>query len=109
MKEEMKMTEGRLVWKSPNKKWEIRIEKPRLKTDWNDGYSGVVQVSASDGWNIAYASINVDGKIHTGDYMTKWEYFVPKFVEQKAFSILRAEYKKKKLKTVGRSNLTIQY
>ena len=102
---------GKTLWRSPNKKWEIvdDTENNRLATDWNDSYSIVATVRASDGWNVAYASIEVDGRIHTGDYGTKWEYFVPKTVEAKAFSLLRALYKEKKQKAMGDNKLPIQY
>lgn len=102
---------GKSLWKSTNKKWEIVDESDgiRYKTDWDDGMSTVARVSVSDGWNIAYASIKVNGRIYTGDYDTNWGYFVPKTVESKAFSLLRTLYKQKKPKTVGKAQLPLQY
>ena len=102
---------AKTLWRSPNKKWEIvdDTENLRFKTDWNDKRSTVAMVSASDGWNVAYASIDVDGRLWTGDYDTKWEYWVPKTVEAKAFSILRNLYKEKKQKALGNAQLPLQY
>lgn len=102
---------GKTLWKSANKKWEIVDETDglRLKTDWNDSRSTVAEVSASDGWGIAYASIDVGGRLWTGDHDTNWEYFVPKTVQNKAFSLLRSIYKAKKKNAVGKNQLPLQY
>ena len=102
---------GKTLWKSKNGKWEIvdDTDNLRFKTDWNDKNSTVARVSASDGWRIAYASIKVDGRIWTGDFNTNWEYFVPKTVSEKAFSLLRAMYKAKKPVASGKGQLPIQY
>lgn len=102
---------GKTLWTSANKKWTIVDETDgiRNKPDWNDGSGYVAMVSASDGWNIAYASITVSGRIYTGDYNTNWEYFVPKTVEAKAFSLLRSLYKEKKQKEMGKSQIPLQY
>ena len=101
---------GKTLWRSPNKKWEIVDETDGLrhKTDWDDGFSTVAEVSASDGWGIAYASIDVNGRIWTGDHDTNWEYFVPKTVQERAFSKLRSIYKAKKSAT-GKAQLPFQY
>ena len=102
---------GKTLWRSANKKWEIvdDTDSLRFKTDWNDNFSTVARVSASDGWSVAYASIDVNGRLWTGDFNTNWEYFVPKTVEAKAFSLLRAMYKAKKQKETGKAQLPLQY
>ncbi len=100
---------GKTLWKSPNGKWEIQEDPLKSKTDWNEGRDIVARVYVSDGWNAAYASITVDGQIWTGDFMTNWEYFVPKTVESKAFSLLRAMYKERKQKEQGTNQLPLSY
>lgn len=100
---------GKILWKSPNKKWEIYEDSLKSKTNWDDGYDTVARVEVTDGWSVAYASIDVSGRIGTGDFMTNWEYFVPKTVESKSFSLLRAIYKAKKQKQQGNGQLPLQY
>lgn len=102
---------GKTLWKSPNGKWSIEDQTDQLfhKTDWEDDYSTVAMVSASDGWSIAYASIDVNGRIGTGDFNTNWEYFVPKTIQTKAFSLLRSMYKAKKQKEQGTNQLPLLY
>lgn len=98
-----------MKWKSANGKWTVEEDKLKREPDWDDPYDTVAMVSASDGWTVAYASIGVNGRLHTGDYMTKWEYFVPKTIEAKAFSMLRAMYKAKKPASKGKAQLPYQY
>lgn len=102
---------AKTLWRSPNKKWEIvdDSEDLRFKTDWNDPYSTVARVSASDGWMMAYASILVNGQIHINDFNTNWDYSVPSTVQQKGYVLLRSLYKEKKQKAMGSSQLPIQY
>jgi len=101
---------GKTLWKSPNKKWEIvdETDSLRYKTDWNDDYSKVAEVSVSDGWTVAYASIDVNGRLYTGDYGTNID-FVPKTIQAKAFSLLRALYRTKKQNALGDAMLPLQY
>ena len=95
---------GKTLWKSPNGKWTIEDETDQLfhKTDWEDDYSTVAMVSASDGWHIVYASIDVKGTMDLVGY-------VPKTVEAKAFSLLRSMYKAKKQKEQGTNQLPLLY
>ena len=98
-----------MKWKSANGKWTVEEDELRHKTDWNNGSSYVAKISATDGWRIAYAVIDVDGTITTGISNTTWEYFVPKTIEAKAFSMLRAMYKAKKPVSKGKAQLPYQY
>ena len=103
---------GKTLWTSANKKWTIKDETEaeirKRRTDWSDPYSTVAMVSASDGWRIAYASIDVAGRIHIGDYGTTWDYFVPSTVSDRASAQLRKLYKEKK-KASGGSRIPFKY
>ena len=98
------MTDGKLLWKSPNKKWEIYDDSKK-----SNPY--IAQVYVTDGWYNHYAAIDSDGRITTGLYDTYWEYTapVPKFVENKAFSLLRQMYVEKYRKPKGQKMMPYAY
>lgn len=100
---------GKTLWKSPNGKWEIQDDPLKGNIDWDDKLSAVARVYVTDGWHATYASIRVNGEIWTGEFMTTWDYFVPKTIEAKAFSLLRAMYKERKQKEQGTKQLPLLY
>lgn len=99
MAEDMK-----LLWKSPNKKWEI-YDDSRKASPY------VAQVYVTDGWYNHYAAIDEDGRITTGLYDTYWEYTapVPKTVQAKAFTLLREMYVERYRKPQGKKTLPYTY
>lgn len=99
------MAEDRkLLWKSPNKKWEIYDDSKKASPY-------VAQVYVTDGWYNHYAAIDEDGRITTGLYNTYWEYTepVPKTVQAKAFALLRAMYVNKYRRPQGKKTLPYAY
>lgn len=97
-----------LLWKSPNKKWEIYDDNAsmKFKTDWNDPYSTVAQIYVTDGWFSFYGSIDVKGDAGFGLYGTG---VPPKTIAEKGKAILRKMYLEKKA-TVGKKKaLPIRY
>lgn len=105
----MANTTMKLIWKSPNGKWEIYDDSDaiKLKLDWNDPYSEVAQVYVTDGWYAHYATIDVAGRVGFGKYDT-YDLNV-KTVKEKAFSILRQMYLEKKKKSSKKSVLPYRY
>ncbi len=103
------MADQKLLWKSPNGKWEIYDDSDaiRFKLDWNDPYSEVAQVYVTDGWSSHYATIDVAGRVGFGKYNTYG--LDVKTVREKAFSILRRMYLEKKKKSSKKTVLPYRY
>lgn len=103
------MADLKLLWKSPNGKWEIYDDSDaiKFKLDWNDPYSEVAQVYVTDGWTSRYATIDVAGRVGFGKYDTYG--LNVKTVREKAFSILRQMYLEKKKKSSKKSVLPYRY
>lgn len=99
----------KLLWKSPNGKWEIYDDNNaiRFRLDWDDPYSTVAQVYVTDGLFAYYGTIDVAGRVGFGKYDT-YDLKV-KTVKEKAFSILRRMYLEKKKKSSEKSVLPYKY
>ena len=99
MAEDMK-----LLWRSPNKKWEIYDDSKNTSPY-------VASVYVTDGWYNHYAAIDKNGRITTGLYDTYWEYTapVPKTIEDKAFALLRKMYIEKYRAPQGKKVMPITY
>lgn len=90
----------KLLWKSPNGKWEIK--------DASDGRVYIAEVQVTDGWSAYYAGIDENGRVTGGLFNTQWQY-VPKTIEKKAISLLRKMYVEKYRTPQGKKVMPYSY
>ena len=92
----MKMAEsyvikGKSIWKSPNKVWSIEVsEDGKRRFYGNPPIHTLLELAVSDGWHAYFVYIDERGIQRWADM---GEYRVPKYVQEKAHSILWKVYR----------------
>lgn len=79
-----------LAWVSPNQQWLIYDDEPVFEPDPDNDYSTAAVVEVSDGWNAGKVSISVGGKVTFDEWAL---YSVPKYVRERAESMLNRKWK----------------
>ena len=79
-----------LAWVSPNQQWLIYDDEPVFEPDPDNDYSTAAVVEVSDGWNAGKVSISVGGKVTYDEWVL---YSVPKYVRERAESMLNRKWK----------------